>query len=674
MTNVGGFSSKKAVQTLSAFLLCTALAFPGVARAEEPSDLPFTDIANHWAKKAIIESHDNGLLSGIGKTDQFQPERYMTRGEFLALIDRFYLKTEDDLFSLTLLTEEDEMGWGDGFREPFLPYTDVDRMTWVYPSVLRVAMVYDRLYGNQAFQQVFPAGKLHPDEPISRSEAAQVLRLFVVNQTDQSVEALMQKWGLFTGVLDGKLKRGEAAVLAHRLTSYLQERPILPLLDFDDSKFPLIPEITEIYPMFEEYGSNLTDAENIFIRNVNLIMDHEDEKETFEELRKLADTSFTNQLGVQYYLSWNQYEPLNQNLVHAFKALDYYLKLSPDKQFQETLRLLLANIYDLSLQMAPENQGIFQDVLVRLKPYEDQLDQMGKETIAIYLAALEAKSGKTPEAITRYQTLKGDKNAVLNAVYYLLQSGQTAKAKQLVEELKSQTGPSAHPHLYHMLSDELYMLDQQKQYAEQLQRSLLKQDAISGYQSTGESNLSGYLFHYVDQVDNRSQITHTSGFYKSPDKLVLDKIEMYSDNRAQRYYSYDFDENKWSEPKQSRMEYVHEWVQQLDVDTRRKRLGARYALQTIGDHDVITEWIPGKKLQEQIRLENLNILPIKDIPACITKYYIDHQTGLLTSRTWRYEEVYTEEYVAYVGFESYEPFDQSIRLPKEALSGTVNKP
>ncbi|MGD8189050.1 S-layer homology domain-containing protein [Brevibacillus ginsengisoli] len=674
MTNVGGFSSKKTVQTVSAFLLCAVLTFPGVAKANEPSKTTFTDIENHWAKKAILENQENGLISGMGKTGQFQPERYMTRGEFLTLIDRCYLKSEQDLFSLTLLTEEDEIGWGDGFRQPYLPYTDVDRMTWVYPSVLRVALVYDSLFGDHAFQRIFPTEKLHPEEPISRSEAADLMRLFIVNQKDQSTEELMHKWGLFTGSLDGKLKRGEAAVVVNRLNEYLQEHPILPLLDYNNSKFPLVPEITEIYPLFEDYGSTLTDAENTYVNNVNLIADHEDEKKTFEELQKLANSNFSNQLGVQYYLSWNQYEPLSQNLVHAFLALDQYLTLKPDKQSQETLRLLAANLYDLSLQIEPNDPSVFQEVLTKLLSYEDKLDEKGKETIAIYLAALETRSGKVPEAITRYQAIKGDKSAVLNAVYYLIATNHIDQAKQMVEGLKTEENTIANQHLYQTLQDEMQMLDQQKQYADKLQSAMQKLDAIPGYQATGESNLSGYLFHYTDQVDNRSQITHTNGYYKSPEKLVFDKIEMYSDNRAQRYYSYDFDENKWSGPKESKMDYVHEWLQKQDVDFRLQRLGARYSLQTIGDYDVITEWIPGKKLQDRINQEKLNIQTVKDIPAFITKYYIDRKSGMLHSRTWRYEETYTQEYVAYVGYESYQPYDQTIRLPKEAVSGTVNNP
>ncbi len=668
MTNVDGFSSKRAAQTLFALLLSGALCFPSAVKADESKDLPFTDIEKHWAKEAILQSYENGLVAGVGKTKQFQPERYMTRGEFLVLIDRFYLKTEQDLFPLSLMTEDDETGWG--FKEPYLPYTDVDRLTWIYPSILRVSLVYDRLFGEKAFEGIYPAGKLQPDEPVSREEAAKILQMFVVHSGGRTVDDVMKKWGWFTGELTGNLKRGEAAVVANRLASYLQEHPILPLLDYDDSKFPVVPEITDIFPMFADYGNDLTEAENTYIRCVNLIADHEDEEDTFQQLKKLADGNFPNQVGVYYYLSWDQFEPLTENLDYAIKALDKFLALDKEQQSTETLQLLTANIYDISLQIAGEDPTIFAQTLAKLLPYEKQLnDRDQKETFSLYLAAFEARSGKVDEAISRYQSLPSQETAALNAIYYLLQAGSVKEAEQLVQSLSNGQGDNGEPNRFAlMLQDELSMLAQQNQYANRLAEALRKQDEMSGYQAVGESNLSGYVFHYVDQIDNRSQISHSMGFYKSPEKLVLDKMELYTDERNKQYYSFDFDQKKWNAPRNVKIDYVHEWVQEQDVETR-LQLGARYVLQSAGRYDVITEWIPGQKLKARLAKEHLNIQSVKDIPAFVTKYYIDRETGMLEAKTWRYEETYDKEFIAYSGTESYAPYDAPIHIPKVASGG-----
>lgn len=679
--NVGEFSSKKAVQAVLAVLLSSAVIYPSVVRAEEVMDVPFTDITNHWAKEAILDSYDNDLLSGIGKSKQFQPERPITRGEFLVLIDRLYQETELDFYPLTLLSKKDEFESDDGFSEAYLPYKDVDRMTWVYPSILHVFEVYNRLYGANAFEQIYPAGKLNPDQPISREEAAKILQLFLTNNENMNVKELMSKWGFLQGELTGNLKRAEAAVIGNRLYSYLQERPILPLLDVDDSKFPYVPEVTELFPMFADYGdgTNLSEAENTYIKLVNQIIDHEDDETTYQTLKKLQNENFPNRVGVLYYQSWNQFEPLEENLEYAIGALSALLEENSDERALPLLQLLAANIYDLSLQIGQDSPSVFGQVEKRLSPYVGKLTPEEAEMFQIYLAALEVKSGNLERAIERYRANTSNKESFLNAVFYLLSEGHTEEAKQLVvsygNSKKDQEVPEEIDTFLLSLQDEVFLLDRQKDYAQRLESAINKQDEQSGYRVTGVSNLSGYMFKYVDLIDNRSKISRTTGFYKAPNKLVLDKIDMYSNDRENRFYTYDFDEMKWNPPAYSSISYAHEWVQETTtVDKRLTKLGARYHLQSIGTYDVITEWISGKKLKQQIDSEKLTIHPIKDIPVFITKYYIDRSTNTMLARTWNYEEIYDQEFIAFTGSETYSPLEQSVTIPVEVTAGKVIAP
>ena len=49
----------------------------------------YSDIINHWAKEAINFSLDNGLFDDIVKGNRFEPNRPMTRAEFIAVLGRF---------------------------------------------------------------------------------------------------------------------------------------------------------------------------------------------------------------------------------------------------------------------------------------------------------------------------------------------------------------------------------------------------------------------------------------------------------------------------------------------------------------------------------------------------------------------------------------------------------
>jgi len=50
-------------------------------------DLPFSDIAGHWAENQIVECHDDGLISGY-PDGTFKPNNSMTRAEVCAIVAR----------------------------------------------------------------------------------------------------------------------------------------------------------------------------------------------------------------------------------------------------------------------------------------------------------------------------------------------------------------------------------------------------------------------------------------------------------------------------------------------------------------------------------------------------------------------------------------------------------
>jgi tetratricopeptide (TPR) repeat protein len=669
--NVRGIFVRKSMKTMACGLLVCGLFAPVIAHANE-GVVPYGDIGKHWAKAAIIRGVEAGLFAAGSGTVRFYPEREMTRAEFLALVDRLYEQGQLHLYPLTFLSEHGEYGQGEGFDEPYLPYADVDRLTWMYDPILRVSVLLDRLYGPGAIQQVFPGKELHPNQPITREEAAKLLQMYTMGTDGEQAWQNITAAGWMDGRPEDKLKRGEAAVVADRLLKSMQGNMLLPLLDYDGQKFPTVPEIRELFPLFVTYTNQMTKDEETFVHAVEAIRNHEDSEKTFGDLKRLAESPFDNRIGVHYYLSWDPGTPLSENLDQAFSAIDAYFA---DKVIlPNTLRLLCANVYDIALQMGAEDPSMYGRVLERLGSYEQKVRQGSEEwqSLAIYLAALEAKSGKTEEALVRYRSFADKKpEALLNAVYYLVEANRLDEAETWLASPEISEAKGEVKQLARLLSQELAVLKQQPSLVTDLTHTLKLMDNKDGYTVHGESVLRGFLMKYTQEVDQRDQIGHTFGIFQSPQQLVLDKWESYTDGRKNVQYERDFERGTWEKSSIKEPEFLHEWVDGMSIAERARTLHARYYKQSFGRYEIITEWIPGPALAERAKHRSFGAGAVKQIPVYMTKYYIDRDTDLLVQRVWRYEEIYdTKEYVAYAGKETYEfPYEVHVRIPDEAVKG-----
>jgi hypothetical protein len=664
---------QKAIRTLACGLLACSLITPRFASAAETA-LPFDDIGKHWAKTAIVRGVKAGLFAADENTQRFYPEREMTRAEFLTLLDRLMYEAQHQLYPLTFLSEHEEYGRGEGYDEPYLPYTDVDRLTWMYGPILRVAIVLERLYGPEAIQQVFPGRELHPQQPITRGEAARLLQLFTLKGDDSRAWEAVTDWGWLEGETSDRLKRGEAAVIADKVFRFVQDDVLFPLLDYDGQKFPIVPDIPDVFPLFATYTDRPSADEQTYIQSVEAIRNHEDDEQTFAALKKLAQTSFPNQIGVHYYLSWDPGTSLQENMEQAFAAIDAYFAdkiILPD-----TLRLLAANVYDIALQLENEDPSVYGKTLDRLLAYEKRIIKGSEEwqSLAIYLAAFEVKSGKQEDALLRYQSFAATHpEALLNAVYYLTKAGRLSSAEKFLAELKLPRHDDRMFRLHKVLTQELATLQRQSSYVTDLAFTLHRMENAAGYKVNGESMLSGFLFKYAREVDQQSQISRTTGFYQSPDKLVPEKLAMYTDERNHVQYLYDADRQTWLKSQTDSVDYLHEWVEGKNVYERARELHARYVKQSFGRYDVITEWIPGEALREKAKGLYLGKGRVKQVPVYMNKYYIDRETDQLVRQVWRYEEIYDSgEYVAYVGEEAYEPNNRvRVLIPQEISKGAA---
>ncbi|MFM1651486.1 S-layer homology domain-containing protein [Brevibacillus sp. B_LB10_24] len=662
---------------LSALFLAGLLAVPSFAAAQSTDEaLPFNDIEQHWAKEAIVQSYEDGLLAGVGDGKAFEPDRGMTRGEFIALLDRLYVRSEQLLFPLTLMSGDERNGWGEGFDEPYLPYRDVSRLSWLYDPVLEISLVYDRLYGPGSFHQLFAGEQFQPQAVITHREAAELLQIFAAGSSaGRKTEALreMESKGWLTGEADAPVKRGEAALLAEQVKTYMTSQSVLPLLDLDGTRFPQIGEIEDPFPLFRTYdGQSRSADDKAYLEAVDAISEGYDDETTFDQLRKLAQSGYSNRTGVYYYLSWDYFSSYEENLEHAFSALNAYL--ADNMSDKELFNLLVVNVYDISLMLEHDNPGVFDRVRERLLTFHNRLPKEGMEAgvLSLYLAAFDVKAGDVDKAIDRYKAAASeDRTALQNALYYLADSGRTEEAKELLKTAANRSNDEDMKKWQRLYEAEFASLDAQKNAAMQLEQAYDLLNGRDGYKAAGEALVDGYLFKYTQQVDQKNKTAHTTGYYYAPDKLVLQKLETYADLGKKMLYSRDFDSEKWVKQEQNSFDYLHEWVESIKPTDRLSRLKARYFVQSIGDYDVITEWIEAEALLAKAKEVTSSSGKITNIPYFVSKYYIDRHSGMPVQRVWHVEEIYDEEqFVPYVGSERYEPTEAaSVAIPADVVKG-----
>ncbi|MCI7125501.1 MAG: S-layer homology domain-containing protein [Agathobaculum sp.] len=122
-----------------------------------PAALAASDIDNHWAQKFIRYLDDEGVINPSATTGKYEPDREMTRAEFMRYINRAFHFTE----------------------KAAINYTDVKSSAWYYETV-QIATKYGYING-------VGNNKMEPEGKITREQAAVVIgRLFKADVGDIS--------------------------------------------------------------------------------------------------------------------------------------------------------------------------------------------------------------------------------------------------------------------------------------------------------------------------------------------------------------------------------------------------------------------------------------------------------------------------------------------------------
>lgn len=138
------FNKKVSVILTAMYIMCLNLS---VGFAETNG---YTDTENHWAGEAIEFVTEKGIMNGIGD-GKFEPERKMTRGEFLAVAARTFRQTSGNTDDSNNL------------------YADISKTQWNAPYIAA-------LKANGCIpSEMISGGKLNPELPIIREEAAAIM-------------------------------------------------------------------------------------------------------------------------------------------------------------------------------------------------------------------------------------------------------------------------------------------------------------------------------------------------------------------------------------------------------------------------------------------------------------------------------------------------------------------
>ena len=128
---------------------CLFLLSAAMLVAMLPTALAASDIESHWAKSYIEYLDREGVINPSATTGNYEPDRDMTRAEFMRYINRAFHFTETTSIS----------------------YTDVPSNAWYYETI-QIAERYGYINGTGN-------NKMEPEGKVTREQAAVIIgRLF----------------------------------------------------------------------------------------------------------------------------------------------------------------------------------------------------------------------------------------------------------------------------------------------------------------------------------------------------------------------------------------------------------------------------------------------------------------------------------------------------------------
>ncbi|NOU64671.1 N-acetylmuramoyl-L-alanine amidase [Paenibacillus sp. LMG 31461] len=129
----------------------------GISSYEPP---PFTDVLVHWSKAAVLRMKNKGIVEGVG--NNYEPDRALTRAEFLTLMDRVFTFSKlPAVCSTNGSVTSNVYGCGSDASKS---YSDLSTSHWA-STVFAKAAKLNLLQG-------YADGTIRPNQAITRGEVA----------------------------------------------------------------------------------------------------------------------------------------------------------------------------------------------------------------------------------------------------------------------------------------------------------------------------------------------------------------------------------------------------------------------------------------------------------------------------------------------------------------------
>lgn len=165
-----------------------AQGIAGGIEAFMPPNMVFPDTRGHWAREAVLRLNAQGVVEGVG--DRFEPNRLLTRAEWMTLLGRvFDLPSSGTAGSACGPGGKDTVA-GAVYREGgcaasqgAAAFRDVNAGHWAFAALDRAVKA--------GVLEGYPDGTLRPDRPVTRAEVAALFqRLAFMPQEQQPEESL----------------------------------------------------------------------------------------------------------------------------------------------------------------------------------------------------------------------------------------------------------------------------------------------------------------------------------------------------------------------------------------------------------------------------------------------------------------------------------------------------
>lgn len=133
----------------------------------------FPDLRGHWARDAVLRLKGQGIVEGVGT--MFQPDRPMTRAEFVTMLERTFHFSSSGICAAAgvggaTVSAAVYGGGGTGCQPAAggaAGFPDATPKHWAYATLQQAASL--------GLLQGYPDGTLRPDSPVTRAEAAALL-------------------------------------------------------------------------------------------------------------------------------------------------------------------------------------------------------------------------------------------------------------------------------------------------------------------------------------------------------------------------------------------------------------------------------------------------------------------------------------------------------------------